>query len=186
MDSISRTAEARDSCAELELHRATQRGSQDVATLVRLHGQPLYYFLLRQCPADLAADICQQSWLRVMEACHQFEGQSSFKTWLFSIARHLLQDEIRRRQRWRWFHEPVEPEAAEQPELELQLAQEQQRFRRAMAGLPRVQREALLLQLEGFSLMAISDICQVGQETIKSRLRYAKAAMAQQLGVDHE
>ncbi len=37
-----------------------------------------------------------------------------------------------------------------------------------------LQREALLLQLEDFSLAQISEITGVGQETVKTRLRYAR------------
>ncbi|WP_338324804.1 sigma factor-like helix-turn-helix DNA-binding protein [Pseudoalteromonas phenolica] len=48
-----------------------------------------------------------------------------------------------------------------------------------------MQREALSLQLEGFSLQEISTITHSEVETIKTRLRYAKQALKQRLGDSH-
>jgi len=165
------------------LSYARSADNRELQKLIGQHAQSLYYFLLRQSDAELATELCQQSWLRVIEARQQFQAQSSFKTWLFSIARNLLLDEWRRRQRWTDLDDQ-DIEATEQPELWLQAHQQQLAFQQLLEALPALQREALLLQLEGFSLAEISQICGTGQETIKSRLRYARAAMATALGVD--
>ena len=53
-------------------------------------------------------------------------------------------------------------------------------------GLSFVQREALTLQQEGFSLEDIVAITQSNPETIKTRLRYARQNLKQQLGGHHE
>ena len=50
-------------------------------------------------------------------------------------------------------------------------------FDKALMSLPFVQREAFCLQQEGFSLKEIAQITHCEHETIKSRLRYAKATL---------
>ena len=52
----------------------------------------------------------------------------------------------------------------------------------AIGELPLEQRDALLLQEQGFSLAEIVEITGTGEETIKSRLRYARKQLRKQLG----
>ena len=160
-----------------------QTGDQALlAKLFMVHADALYFFLLRQSNAELAADISQQSWLKLLEQRQQFQGGCSFKTWLFCLARHALLDEFRRQQRW-GFTEIDEttylPESdsntAEQQILE---SQQQQQLNLAIQQLPLLQQEALLLQLEGFSLSDISLIANSNVETVKSRLRHARTTLA--------
>ncbi len=148
--------------------------------LITLHGNELYHFLLRQSDRALAEDISQQCWLKLVANNAGFAGQSSFKTWLFSIARHSLIDELRRLQRWQW--QALDDDTATAPLcLAEQLAQQQQRlqFSERVTMLPFLQREALMLQLEGFSLTDISQITAQPVETVKSRLRYARQYLQQ-------
>ncbi len=148
--------------------------------LVALYGDALYHFLLRQSDRVLAEDISQQCWLKLVDHKAGFSGQSSFKTWLFSMARHGLIDELRRLNRWQCQPLPDDT-AGQQLCLTELLAQNrhQLQFSQRLAALPFAQREALMLQLEGFTL---SDICQITAqpaETVKSRLRYARQFLQQ-------
>ncbi len=160
-----------------------QSGDQAVlAKLFMLHADALYFFLLRQSNAELASDISQQSWLKLLEQRQQFQGGCSFKTWLFCLARHALLDEFRRQQRW-GFTEITETTLfaeAETNSAEHQLSQmqQQQRLNKAIQQLPVLQQEALLLQLEGFSLAEIALIAHSNSETVKSRLRHARTMLA--------
>ena len=61
-----------------------------LAQLIHSYGDDLYHFLLKQTDPALAADLSQQSWLKVMEQKQQFAGHSSFKTWLFAIGRQTF------------------------------------------------------------------------------------------------
>lgn len=148
---------------------------QLLTQLFQRYADALYHFLLRQSDAELAQDISQQCWLNLMQYAHGYQGQSSVKTWLFAIGRHLLIDEFRRQQRWQ---QVDETEAL--PDLQpsvlslLQQFEAQQRLDKAIGLLPYVQREALMLQLEEFSLEQIADITGSGVETVKTRLRYAR------------
>ncbi|MDP5134914.1 sigma-70 family RNA polymerase sigma factor [Rheinheimera baltica] len=155
--------------------------------LFAMHGSDLYHFLLQQSDRTLAEDISQQVWLTLLEQPGSFRGASSFKTWLFSIGRNGLIDELRRLKRW-------QPEAllddmstdGHCPEQQLSRAKQQLQLGKQLQLLPFLQREALMLQLEGFSIAQISDITQQPDETIKSRLRYARQFLQQLAGVSDD
>src|SRR5437667_5947060 len=53
----------------------------------------IYLTARRECVEDWA----QETWLRVLHRAGQYDGQSRFETWLFSIARNLAIDDLRRR-----------------------------------------------------------------------------------------
>lgn len=155
--------------------------------LIALHGNDLYYFLLQQSDATLAGDISQQCWLTLLEQRGNFLGLSSFKTWLFSIGRNRLLDELRRLQRWQYQPEEEEPLAELSCPLQhLEQREQQLEFNQQLLLLPFLQREALMLQLEGFSLAEISQITQQPLQTVKSRLRYARQVLQQLSGVNND
>jgi len=153
-----------------------------LALLINCYGDDLYHFLLKQTDPALAADLSQQSWLKVMEQKQQFAGHSSFKTWLFAIGRNLLLDEFRKQKRW--LYEVNEELVAEDtsPDQLLEQQQNELQLQQLLLRLPLLQRETLLLQLEGFSLQQIAQITAAEPETVKSRLRYARQVLAKQFG----
>jgi RNA polymerase sigma-70 factor, ECF subfamily len=68
------------------------------AELVRRHQKGLYDFLKRLCLDHASAcDLVQKTWLGVFRSRSQFQGRSSFKTWLFSIALNKFRDWKRQR-----------------------------------------------------------------------------------------
>ena len=57
----------------------------------------LYRFTTSQEDAD---DIAQETFAKAFQKFDTFRGDSSFKTWLFSIATNLAKDHLRAKQRW--------------------------------------------------------------------------------------
>lgn len=157
-----------------------------LAQLIEQCGDDLYYFLLKQSDAKTAEEVCQQSWLKVMEKHQSFQGNSSFKTWLFTLARNCLLDEFRRQQRWRAGELEDEIIAADDVVLQISQQQQQMAFEQQLKLLPFAQREALILQLEGFSLSEVAAITGQPTETIKSRLRYARQFLQQFYGAHND
>src|SRR6202453_2508779 len=47
---------------------------------------------------ELAEDLFQETWIRVLERGHQFNDKYAFGTWLFAVARNLAIDHMRRKQ----------------------------------------------------------------------------------------
>src|SRR3984893_13678158 len=50
------------------------------------------YLLYITGSRERAEDFFQDTWIRVLERGHQYDGRSKFEAWLFSIARHLVID----------------------------------------------------------------------------------------------
>ncbi len=70
--------------------------------LVAQFNQALYHYVLSQSDRQLAEDVIQTTWLKVMKSAASYQAKTSVKNWLFSIARHTLIDELRRCNRWQW------------------------------------------------------------------------------------
>lgn len=50
---------------------------------------------------EQAEDLVQEVYIRVLNSYHRFEGKSSEKTWLFSIARNVAIDHFRKQKGWK-------------------------------------------------------------------------------------
>ncbi|NKE04930.1 RNA polymerase sigma factor SigX [Mesobacillus selenatarsenatis] len=50
---------------------------------------------------ELAEDLVQEVYIRVLKAYDRFEGKSSEKTWLFSIAKNVAIDHFRKQKGWK-------------------------------------------------------------------------------------
>lgn len=155
---------------------ARERQRQVLAQLYDNCGADLYHFLLSLSEPHMAEDISQQVWIKVMEKSHLFEPRGQFKSWLFTIGRRLLIDELRRSasHQTQSFDDSTHASA---PQHSSDLVC----FNRALDALPFEQKEAFCLQQEGFSLDEISHITHANKETIKSRLRYARNRLSQAL-----
>ena len=142
-------------------------------------GNDLYHFLLTLSDSTLAKDISQLTWLKVMEKKHLYRDSGMFKAWLFTLARNLLIDEYRKNQKFVADND-ISTFVAPEPDYK-QTQDRLQRFNRALENLPFVQKEAFCLQQEMFSLEDIASITHNNIETVKSRLRYAKDNLREQL-----
>jgi RNA polymerase sigma-70 factor (ECF subfamily) len=148
-----------------------------VAELYARHQRGLFAFIVWRCnnPA-LAADVCQRTWEKLMQAAH-YAPTARFRTFLFGIAQNVLTD-ARRRTR----EEPAADaglalvDEAASPEAQLGQQEENAQLARALAALSGAQREAVALRFFGeLSVAEIAQLTQTGEETVKSRLRYAFA-----------
>ena len=147
------------------------------------HKGPLYRYLQRMCGRrEVADDLFQEVWIKVIASRGRYEARAQFNTFLFRIAHNCAIDYFRRSGR------PAEnaaqdlDEVAEQigaaeherPDAALAEAQVRSDFRRALAQLPPEQRDVFVLYEEsGLTLEEIGRITGVAMETAKSRLRYA-------------
>ena len=151
------------------------------------HRGTLYRFLLRSMRERTNADeLFQETWSRVIAARTRYQPQAKFTTWLLQIAHNLLIDQQRRRRPQAGAEETEEvfrtldaPED-ERPERVLSEFEQRRRLQLALEELPEEQRVAFLLRMEsGLGLDEIAAVTGAGQETVKSRLRYALAKIRQ-------
>lgn len=145
-------------------------------------------------------DINQDVFLRVYHNLEGFEGASSFKTWLFTIARNTalrwLQARSRERHRELPFAEPADFDdgagrpaeqlpAPEPSPLEGLLSNETSaELKVAIDGLPERMRDCLRRRLTGRSYQEIADELDVSIGTVKAHLFQAKARLFRTLGRD--
>ncbi|PAJ75201.1 hypothetical protein CJF42_06800 [Pseudoalteromonas sp. NBT06-2] len=150
--------------------------------LVELHSNDLYHFLLSQSDIELAKDISQKTWLKIIDKRELYQCRGSFKTWLFTVGRNTLLDEMRKLSRFKLlFDDQIEPELIQIVNLDNN-SDIQIKFKLLLKNLPFAQREAFSLQQEGFSILQIAQITQQKEQTIKTRLRYAKSYFKQHIG----
>ncbi len=97
-----------------------------------------------------AEDVLQATYLKVFEGRARFDGRSSFTTWLFGVVRltaadHRRQHFLRDLVAARWGLEESIREPAPAADADVERAQQRALLERALAALPRRQREVLLL-----------------------------------------
>ncbi|MFT4520861.1 MAG: RNA polymerase sigma-70 factor (ECF subfamily) [Halioglobus sp.] len=164
------------------LMQAYQRGDADAfECLYHRHKDGLFAFLYRSCPQmAVVEELAQEAWMAVVKRAPQYEAQGHFKTWLYQIGHNRLVDFWRRKDNQ---HESLEntPEPVANNETE-SANESRQLLIRAIAQLPGEQRDTLLLREQGFSNKEIAEITGSGEETIKSRLRYARKQLREHLG----
>lgn len=70
----------------------------DLTSLVEIHTDDLYSWALHKVSdSEMAKDLVQDTFLAAAEKINDFKGQSSPKTWLFSILNHKIIDVYRKR-----------------------------------------------------------------------------------------
>src|SRR5580692_6879909 len=135
---------------------------------------------------ELAEDLFQETWIRVLERGHQFNDRFAFSTWLFSVARNLAIDHMRRKQPASLdgllddgeaaFDVPATGQASA---FDKTLQREQnEHIEAGMQHLPAEYREALVLRFqEGMSLEEIASVARVPLGTVKSRIYRGLSAL---------
>ncbi len=147
----------------------------------------LRYLLYLTGNRDLAEDIFQETWMRVLLRGSQFNGNSRFDTWLFTIARNLVID-LRRRRSMASLEEMFEasdeerpfeaPSHEKTPFDHLATVECGHLVAEALLTLDPLHREVLLLRFhEEMSLEEISRLTRAPLSTVKSRLYRGLAAL---------
>ena len=169
VDDLQQTAAdaaAGDPLAAARLVRETQ---SDVWRLCAALGDP-----------GSADDLTQETYLRAFGSLHRFEGRSSLRTWLLSIARRVCADAIRARRRRR-LTLVRDPELLEQPSL-ADTSAEHAAVLDLLARLDAGRREAFVLtQLLGLSYAEAADVADCPIGTIRSRVARARADLVDAL-----
>jgi RNA polymerase sigma-70 factor (ECF subfamily) len=134
----------------------------------------LIYLTARRERVD---DWVQDTWLRVLDRAAQYDGRSRFETWLFSIARNLAIDDLRRKEGVRLEEVELPPDGTS-PFRDAARSQDAVRLAAALDGIEPVYREALLLRFqEDLSLQEISQVTGVPVPTVSTRIHRGLARL---------
>jgi RNA polymerase sigma factor (sigma-70 family) len=147
---------------------------------------------------ELAEDIAQETWLTIVRTSETYEPSARFTTWLFKIAQQRLVDQLRKlgvvaghtaesvdqgdfeeNASESFLNDiagPIDIDPARIVEHRNMLS----RFSAVLQELPIVQSEVFMLVAEGgMSVPEVAENLNLPLETVKSRLRYARAKLAQ-------
>jgi RNA polymerase sigma-70 factor (ECF subfamily) len=148
----------------------------------------VFSFLLRlSCRRDVAEDLLEETWLRLVTHASRLSPDTTLGPWLFTVARNLHVSYLRSRLLedsssaglvglWPYgVHRPSPFEETAASELE-------RRVERALASLPSGAREVLLLTAtSGLSPTEAASVCQISPDAFRQRLSRARAQLTQAL-----
>jgi RNA polymerase sigma-70 factor (ECF subfamily) len=180
------------SAADAELVRDARKGDTSAfEELVARHRDKIFARALSMMRnEEEAIDLSQEAWVKAWQRLEQFQGESSFTTWITRIVINLCLDQLRKQKRQR--SESIEemdeetggverqmPVVTVNPTERLERGELRQRIDRALDQLSHEHRTVLVLH--EFEEMEYKEIaktmsCSIG--TVMSRLFYARRKLA--------
>jgi len=174
------TSGSQDERTDSELIERWKAGDSRAATqIVTRHADALARFAVSSGERTEIEELVQDTFVRAFSSIDSFRGDSSLRTWLFTIERRLMLDR-RRAERRQKAMVPVDPADAvtEYDALDALVAEEaESKVRRAVDLLSPMQREVFTLRVEqGMSYRDIAEI--VGSTEGAARVHYHNAMRA--------
>lgn len=157
------------------------------AALFGIYAPRIKTMLMRMgADAETAEDIAQETLVTIWRKASQYDpARATAAAWVYTIARNLRIDRLRRDRRAKLFalYETVEPEAPERPDGAMDIGEREAGVRAALEQLP--DEQVRVVQLSFFEGRAHGDIARLLElplGTVKSRLRLAMNRLRQLVG----
>lgn len=156
--------------------------------LMDRHAGKLFHYLIRSLQdEDDAADLAQETFVKVFQNRARFDPGQKFTTWLYAIASNLVRD----RYRWRSRHPQVSldaetgqtesslkdslPAPERPPDQSLQTQERADAVRKAVAALPEELRQPLILAVyQGMAQTEIAAILNCSIKAVETRMYRAR------------
>lgn len=166
---------------------ARNRDSQAFHELFVMFSPRIKAMLMRQgADPETAEEIVQETMLSVWRKAHLFaESKGSFSTWVFTIARNLRIDKLRRNVVWQDLGRELDERPSDEDSPHDALHREQQRelVSDALETLTPDQYEVIKLSyIDGMTHTEIAEQLDVPLGTVKSRMRLAYGKIRERLG----
>jgi RNA polymerase sigma-70 factor (ECF subfamily) len=162
--------------------------------LMDRHSERLFRYLLRQLNNESeAADLAQESFVRVYQNRARFDPTQKFSTWLYAIATNLLRDRFR----WHQRHPQVSleaereetgsllnalPDGAASASEQIELEERANEVRAAVESLPEELRTPLILsEYEDLSHAEIGTVLNCTAKAVETRLYRARNHLRKRL-----
>src|SRR5271157_3774449 len=183
-----------ESLAISEGLKRNEAGLLDVL-IVRYQHRLLRYLLYLTANREMAEDMFQEVWMRVLTRGAQFNGKARFETWLFTIARNLVIDQ-RRKRTMNSLDELIDGVGDDDRAMTFEVAaddptpfehvsnlEDREKIAGALLELDTLHREVLVLRFhEELSLEEIAKVTKAPLSTVKSRLYRGLAMIKPRLG----
>ena len=164
--------------------------------LMERHADRLFHYLFRSLQDESdAADLAQETFVKVHNSRAKFDARQKFSTWLYAIASNLVRDRYRWRSRHRQVSLDAENEASgndfretlsghgPSPSESLQAEERAEAVRLAVAALPEELRLPLILaEYEGRSQAEIGEILSCSVKAVETRIYRARQQLRVGLG----
>ena len=164
--------------------------------LFRRYGKRLYNLFLRSLSnAELAQDLLQECFLRVIESRDRYQPKKVFSNWIFTIAMNLIRDKYREqtRRKMESISDNLETGKlelsthSEAPYKDLEKLQTKQAVVTAINTLPKEQREIIILsKYQGFSFSEISEILNLSPAAAKQKAYRGMQSLRKELAYLNE
>jgi RNA polymerase sigma-70 factor (ECF subfamily) len=189
--SITLTAQAREESALIAQGLKRHEAGLLDELIVQYQHRLLRYLLYLTGSRDLAEDLFQETWMRVLMRGDQYNGNARFETWLFTIARNLVIDLLRRKSMVSLEEmcdsseddRPFEVPGNDPNPFELYQSYENSRIvAELLLALDPLHREVLVLRFhEELALEEIAQVTRAPLSTVKSRLYRGLASLKPRL-----
>ena len=193
-------AEARPKVEDQFIERLKQGDAAAFEKLVNDRSGEIYGLLYRLTEnSEEARDLTQEPFLRAFQSINHFRGESDLRTWIYRIAINQA------RNRWRWWRRrrreatvsidapeigggrlglvaTLKSPTARDPEQHTLQNERERALQKALTGLRRVYREAVVLRdIEGFAYEEIASTLDISVGTVKSRLARGRQELRRKL-----
>lgn len=164
--------------------------------LMKRHEKPIYNFILRSVRRqELAEELVQEVFLRVIRSSANYKQSAKFTTWLYTIARNICIDRARKKKNrgneysldehiggqdgeGASYVDMLVDDTAQSSHMSYERQVFLSRLKGALEQLPDDQREVFLLkEVSGLKFREIAEVVGAPVPTVKSRMRYALASL---------
>lgn len=165
----------------IKLVKGLKQGSyEDFDALYTLYADMLYNFILNLTKSPIETqDILQDTFMRIWQTRERINIELSFKTYLYTIARNLIIDSLRKQIDNVTFEEYICSEAFQQYsenniERNISFDEFKEKLAKAKEKLTLRQKEIFELSREkGYSIQSIAETLQLSEKTVKNQLTLA-------------
>lgn len=172
----------------LDMARLARGHDAALDALMGRHAEKLFHYLVRslQDEAD-AADLAQETFVKIYQSRAKFDPRQKFSTWLYAIASNLVRD----RYRWRSRHQQVSLDAENEetasslkdtlsatelrPDQAAQTEERADSVRKAVAALPEELKQPLILAVyQDMPQAEIATILDCSVKAVETRIYRAR------------
>ncbi len=157
------------------LVKRVKKGDRKAAEeLIKMFERKIYnFFVFRTQNPEASKDMLQETFLKVLNGIRGLKNPSSFRAWLFTIARNVLTDRSAGQVENVPLHENL-PSNSEGPSHKLEKDEADALLINAVFKLPPMQRETVLLRIR--QELSFSEIAEVlGTSETGARVNFHKA-----------